>query len=61
MAKLSNYNMAICLVVALGGFTFGFASAVFVTSIGQPGFYVYYQLDPTSDCTFSVVLVTVLT
>ena len=48
MAKLTTYNIATCLVVAIGGFTFGFGSAVFVSSIGQPGFYMYFKLDPDS-------------
>ena len=50
MARLTVYNIAICLVVAIGGFTFGFGCATFITSIGQPGFYTYYNLDPTSSC-----------
>lgn len=50
MAKLTVYNIAICLVVALGGFTFGFGSATYVVSIGQPGFYAYFKLDPSSLC-----------
>ena len=45
MAKLTLYNIAICLVVSFGGFTYGFGFAVFVTSLGQPGFYEYYKLD----------------
>ena len=45
MANLTAYNVAICLVVALGGFTYGFGFAVFVTSIGQPGFYKFFNLD----------------
>ncbi len=48
MAKLSWYNIAIASVIGLGGFSYGFGSAVFVTSLGQPGFYMYYELDPTS-------------
>lgn len=48
MAKLSWYNVTIALVIGLGGFSYGFGSAVFVTSLGQPGFYIYYGLDPTS-------------
>ena len=45
MAKLSNYNRLICVIVGLSGFSYGFGFAVFVTSIGQPGFYTYFQLD----------------
>ena len=43
--KLTGYDIAICMVVALGGFTYGFGFAVFVLSIGQPGFYTYFNLD----------------
>lgn len=45
MVKLTKYNIAICLVVAWGGFSYGFGFAIFVTSIGQPGFYQYFNLD----------------
>lgn len=48
MAKLTLYNVAICLVVALGGFTYGFGFAVFISSIGQPGFFLYFSLDRKS-------------
>ena len=50
MANLSSYNIAIALVITLGGFSYGFGSAAFVTTIGLPGFYVYFALDPTSEC-----------
>lgn len=50
MANLSGYNIAIALVIALGGFSYGFGSAAFVTVIGLPGFYLYFGLDPTSEC-----------
>ena len=55
MAKLTSYNIAICLIVSLGGFTYGFGFSVFVTSIGQPGFYEYFNLDPTSSHTANVI------
>jgi hypothetical protein len=45
MANLTSYNVAICLVVALGGFTYGFGFAGFTTSIGQPAFFAYFKLD----------------
>lgn len=45
MASLTSYNVAVCLVVALGGFTYGFGFAGFTTSIGQPGFFAYFKLD----------------
>lgn len=48
MAKIPLYVITISLVVGLGSFEFGFGSAVFITSLGQPGFYMYYGLDPTA-------------
>lgn len=48
MARLTLYIITTSVVVALGGFTFGFGSATYVVSIGQPGFYEYFDLDPTS-------------
>ena len=48
MANLTGYNIAICAVVALGGFTYGFGFAIFVLSIGQPGFYLFFKLDRKS-------------
>ena len=48
MAKLTYYNIAIALVVASGGFSYGFAASSLPASIGQPGFYEYYALDPDS-------------
>ncbi|ETI27393.1 hypothetical protein G647_09583 [Cladophialophora carrionii CBS 160.54] len=45
MAKLTWFNIAICLVVSWGGFAYGFGFAIFVTSIGQPSFYKYFDLD----------------
>jgi hypothetical protein len=45
MVRTTNYNIAVALAVALGGFTYGFGFAVFTTSIGQPGFYKYFDLD----------------
>jgi hypothetical protein len=45
MANLTFYNVAICMVVALGGFAYGFGFAIFVLSLGQPSFYVFFKLD----------------
>ena len=49
MANLTKYNVLISLVVSSGAWAFGFGLAVFVTSTGQPGFYEFFKLDPTSD------------
>jgi hypothetical protein len=48
MANLTWYNIASIAVVCLGGFTYGFGFAVFASSIGQPGFYAYFNLDRES-------------
>lgn len=48
MLTLTRYNIATTCVVALGGFSYGFGSAVFVTVIGLPGFYLDFKLDPTT-------------
>lgn len=43
--QLNPYSIAICSAICLGGITYGYGFAVFVTSIGQPGFYQYFNLD----------------
>ena len=43
------------LFVALSSLTYGYAFSVFSTSIGQPGFYADFKLDPTSGYTASVL------
>lgn len=45
MAKLTAYNIVISLIVATGTFGYGFGFGVFITSIGQPGFYKDFNLD----------------
>ena len=55
MANLSKYNVAIALVVALGGFSYGFGFGVFTTTIGQPGFYAYFNLDRKSPSVLPLV------
>jgi hypothetical protein len=55
MANLTKYNILISLVVAWGGFAYGFGFAIFVTSVGQPGFYIYFKLDPSSDYTANIL------
>lgn len=45
MVNLTRYNISIVLLVCLGSYTYGFSFAVFGTSIGEPGFYVYFALD----------------
>ncbi|KAH8698760.1 general substrate transporter [Talaromyces proteolyticus] len=48
MARLTLYNVFVCLGVALAAYAYGFGFAVFGTSIGQPGFYQYFDLDRNS-------------
>lgn len=48
MAKLTAYNLKVCMAVTIAAFSFGYGATSFVTSIGQPGFYIYFKLDPTS-------------
>lgn len=45
MTNLTSYTVGIDSFVFLGAFTYGFAFSVFVTSIGQPGFYKFFNLD----------------
>ncbi|KAH7090548.1 general substrate transporter [Paraphoma chrysanthemicola] len=47
MTKTSGYNVAVGLIVAVGSCTYGFGFASFATSIGQPGFYTYFNLSTT--------------
>jgi len=47
MPRTSAYNVGIGMIVALGSFTYGFGFAAFATSIGQPGFYTYFNLTTT--------------
>jgi hypothetical protein len=55
MPLLSAYNTFICVVVALGSYGYGFGFGVFVSSVGQPGFFRDMNLDPTSDYTAKYV------
>jgi MFS family permease len=43
------------LFTALGALTYGYAFSVFSTSIGQPGFFKYFNLDPTSNYTNDIL------
>jgi hypothetical protein len=45
MAKLTGYNVVIAMIVAIGTFGYGYGFGVFITSIGQPGFYLDFNLD----------------
>jgi hypothetical protein len=48
MAKLTLYNIVVGIIVSIGTFGYGFGFGVFITSIGQPGFYKYFNLDRKS-------------
>lgn len=45
MARLTAYNIWIGVIVALGTFGYGYGFGVFITTIGQPGFYIAMKLD----------------
>jgi len=45
MPQLTTYNVLIGVIVAIGTFGYGYGFGVFITSIGQPGFYVDLNLD----------------
>lgn len=45
MVNLTRYNVSIVLFVCLGAYSYGFSYAVFGTSIGEPGFYLYFNLN----------------
>lgn len=55
MARTSPYNVAVGMTVALGSFNYGFGFATFATSIGQPGFYTFFELDPLAAYTNSIL------
>ncbi|KAJ9609896.1 hypothetical protein H2200_006225 [Cladophialophora chaetospira] len=55
MAKLTTYNIVIGMIVAIGTFGYGYGFGVFITSIGQPGFYKDFDLDPTSKYTANIL------
>ncbi|KAH0847282.1 hypothetical protein AYO21_07328 [Fonsecaea monophora] len=55
MARLTAYNIVIGMIVAIGTFGYGYGFGVFITSIGQPGFYKDFNLDPTSKYTANVL------
>ncbi|KAK4693657.1 hypothetical protein P7C71_g3784, partial [Lecanoromycetidae sp. Uapishka_2] len=48
MVNLTKYNISIVLFVCLGAYSYGFSYAVFGTSIGEPGFYVFFNLNRQS-------------
>lgn len=48
MAHVTSYNIWIVLFACLGAYSYGFSFSVFATSIGEPGFYIYFDLDRKS-------------
>ncbi|KAG9240104.1 general substrate transporter [Calycina marina] len=44
MTRTTAYNIGVGVTVAMGSFTYGFGFAAFATSIGQQGFYDYFNL-----------------
>ncbi|KIV79067.1 hypothetical protein PV11_06654 [Exophiala sideris] len=55
MARLTTYNVVIGMIVATGAFGYGYGYGIFITSIGQAGFYKDLKLDPASSYTASVI------
>lgn len=51
MLRLTSYNILIVVVACFGAYSYGFSYAVFGTSIGEPGFYIYFGLDREHPCT----------
>ena len=45
MVNLTRYNIVIILGACFGAYSYGFSYAVFGTSIGEPGFYAYFNLN----------------
>jgi hypothetical protein len=48
MAQHTWYNVIICIIVSFGAYSYGFGFGVFSATLGQPNFYAYMDLDPTS-------------
>lgn len=55
MARTSLYNAWVFTVICFAGYSYGFGFSVFVTTIGQPGFYEYFELDPTTSYTARIL------
>ncbi|EXJ68554.1 uncharacterized protein A1O5_08347 [Cladophialophora psammophila CBS 110553] len=55
MARLTLYNVIIGMIVSIGTFGYGYGFGAFITSIGQPGFYKDFNLDPTSKYTANIL------
>ncbi|EXJ84067.1 hypothetical protein A1O3_04734 [Capronia epimyces CBS 606.96] len=55
MARVTLYNKLIVAFVALGSYSYGYSYAVFGTSIGMPGFFLYFDLDPDSSYTAGII------
>ncbi|KAJ9603013.1 hypothetical protein H2200_012308 [Cladophialophora chaetospira] len=55
MARTSLYNAWVFTVICFAGYSYGFGFSVFVTTIGQPGFYRYFNLDPTTSYTAHIL------
>ncbi|KAH8693584.1 general substrate transporter [Talaromyces proteolyticus] len=55
MANLTGYNILISCIAAIGGYSYGYGASGFATSIGQPGFFEYFDLDPGSTYTANIL------
>lgn len=54
MVNLTRYNIVIILGACFGAYSYGFSYAVFGTSIGEPGFYLYFGLN--RKCVYAVLI-----
>ncbi|OAA55853.1 General substrate transporter [Niveomyces insectorum RCEF 264] len=52
--QINKYTAGVVVFVAVGAWTYGFAFAIFIQAIGEPGFFVYFKLDPNSAYTASI-------
>jgi MFS family permease len=48
-SQTSRYNRLVTIFVALGSFTYGYCSSIIGSTIGQPGWYAYFNLPPQGE------------
>ncbi|OCL07237.1 MFS sugar transporter [Glonium stellatum] len=52
-SQTSKYNRLVTVFVALGSFTYGYCASVIGSTIGQPGWYSYFNLPPQGEPGYS--------
>jgi MFS family permease len=55
LTKANSYNHLIALLVCLGSYAYGFNSGIIGGVIGQPSWYTYFDMNPTSSYATSVI------